>query len=98
MSSDVHQGCASRPSLLVIDVKDLYGNLPRRSLLYSADLKIRSASDPNSIRMDVDAVFELSEVRKLPLNVDECTHMSAGDDSVNLFGLHSLNGFLLLKL
>ena len=72
-------------------VSDLPENLSSRSSLYADDLKIWSARDPNSLQMDVDAVFQWSEVWKLPLNLDKCTHISVGGDSGNLSGFDSLN-------
>ena len=97
MSSGVPQGSVLGPLLFLIYVNDLPENLSCRSLLYADDLKIWSARDPNSLQMDVDAVFQWSEVWKLPLNLDKCTHMSVGGDSGNLFGFHSLTGFSPIK-
>ncbi|KAA3673705.1 uncharacterized protein DEA37_0003356 [Paragonimus westermani] len=62
---------------------------PSNVLLYADDLKVCNSTDPTALQIDLDAIESWSDDWSLPLNDNNCVHMSLGGDSDNAFMIHS---------
>jgi hypothetical protein len=76
----------------LIYINDLPCSISNNCLLYADDLKIWS-TEPNTLQIDIDAVFRWSEDWGLPINLNKCSHISFGGDSCNTFGFNLADGF-----